>query len=57
MLEDLDLSDNSLSSLPADIFDGLSTLEDLDLSDNSFSSLPVDIFDGLRCLGKSEFGK
>ncbi|TGG93124.1 MAG: leucine-rich repeat domain-containing protein, partial [Aphanocapsa feldmannii 277cV] len=41
---------NDLSSLPEDIFDGLSNLQVLWLSSNNLSNLPEDIFDGLSNL-------
>jgi hypothetical protein len=44
------LSGNNLISLPADIFDHLTSLEFLDLSRNRLSSLPEDIFDHLTSL-------
>ena len=46
----MDLSNNGLSELPDDIFDGLAGLETLDLSNNGLSELPDDIFDGLSDL-------
>ena len=54
MFEDLDdsltllwLADNSLSSLPEDIFDGLTGLETLTLDGNSLTALETDLFDPL----------
>ena len=46
----LTLSDQSLSSLQANDFSGLSSLQNLDLGENSLSSLDADIFDGLSSL-------
>ena len=42
--------DNSLSSLAADTFDGLTALNTLYLNDNNLSSLAADTFDGLTAL-------
>ena len=44
------LNYNDLSSLPEDVFDGLSSLKTLWLQDNYLSSLPEDVFDGLSSL-------
>ena len=46
----LDLGDNSLSTLPAGVFDQLTALPDLNLSGNSLSTLPAGVFDGLTAL-------
>ena len=48
----LTLSDQSLSSLQANDFSGLSSLQHLDFTDNSLSSLDTNIFDGLSSLQK-----
>ncbi len=44
------LSDEGITSLKADDFDGLSNLEWLDLDDNDLTNLPEDLFDGLSSL-------
>ena len=49
-LERLDLTGNSLSSLPENIFSDLISLRTLDLTDNSLSSLPKNIFSDLISL-------
>ena len=41
---------NDLTALPADVFDGLSSLENLDLKLNDLSKLPDGVFDGLSSL-------
>eukprot|EP00903_Cladosiphon_okamuranus_P020236 g18573.t1 len=46
MLE-LEMQDNSLTTLPSDIFDNLPNLTLLYLHENSFSTLPAGIFDAL----------
>ena len=46
----LSLSDESISTLKADDFSGLSALEELYLSDNNISSLPANIFSDLSAL-------
>ena len=40
----------SLTTLPEDLFDGLTALESLWLSDNSLTTLPEDLFDSLTAL-------
>ena len=50
------MSSNDLTTLPADVFDGLSALESLDLSGNPLTTLPADIFDGLSVLGSLSLG-
>ena len=40
----------SLTSLPEDVFDGLSSLKFLNLQDNGLTSLPENVFDGLASL-------
>ena len=42
--------DNQLSTLPADLFDGLTALTTLYLQDNQLSALPDGLFDGLSAL-------
>ena len=50
-LETLFLHNNySLTSLPEDMFDGLSSLKFLNMQDNSLTSLPEGVFDGLSSL-------
>lgn len=49
-LENLNLGNTGLSSLPEDIFDGLATLQQLGLYRNSLTALPEDVFDGLTAL-------
>ena len=49
-LEDLSLSNNSLTTLPAGVFDELTALEWLFLSGNSLTTLPAGVFDGLTAL-------
>ena len=51
----LDLYDNSLSDLPAGVFDGLTALRELSLSVNPLSNLPAGVFDGLTALTDLEF--
>ena len=46
-LNDLQLNNQSLHSLPSGLFDGLTNLRNLDLQDNFLSSLPAGIFDDL----------
>ena len=46
----LDLSDESISSLDSDDFDGLTALTELNLDSNEISNLPSDIFSGLASL-------
>ena len=55
-LGDLDLSDNSLESLPVGVFDGLGALFYLDLYNNSLSSLPVSVFNDLNMLEDLDLG-
>ena len=43
-LTTLDLRDNALAALPANVFDGLTALETLRLSDNELATLPDDVF-------------
>ena len=49
-LEELDLADTRLSSLPSGVFDGLASLETLNLNKNRLRSLPAGVFDGLTSL-------
>ena len=46
----LNLSGNEITTLPADIFSGLSALESLSLGINQLTTLPSGIFSGLRSL-------
>ena len=46
----LNLNNNSLTTLPEDVFDGLSSLQTLNLFFNSLTTLPEDLFDGLSNL-------
>ena len=46
----LNLSNESLTSLQAGDFAGISSLQSLDLSNNDLSSLPEDVFDNLNSL-------
>ena len=48
----LNVSENNIGTLPADIFAGLSQLEELRLAENSFAggTLPQGIFSGLTGL-------
>ena len=43
-------------TLPADIFDGLTSLEDLDLGQNTIPSLPTGVFDDLTALTHLHLG-
>ena len=54
-MTDLDLSSNSLSSLPGNIFRGLTKLEDLDVSNNLLTDLPDGLFKGLSALETVRF--
>ena len=49
-LEELDLADTRLSSLPSGVFAGLASLETLNLNKNRLRSLPAGVFDGLTSL-------
>ena len=49
-LTSLNLSNNEITTLPANIFSGLSALETLRLDDNQLSTLPSGIFAGLTSL-------
>ena len=56
-LTTLDLSDNQLSALDAELFDGLTALEELnlsvqydDMSNKTLAALPAELFDGLSAL-------
>ena len=49
-LSTLDLSGNGLTTLPADIFDGLGSLSVLSLKKNRLTALPAGVFDGLSAL-------
>ena len=49
-LEELDLADTRLSSLPAGAFAGLASLETLNLNKNRLRSLPTGVFDELTSL-------
>ena len=49
-LTTLDLSSNSLTTLPTGVFDGLTALTGLWLYNNSLSTLPAGVFDGLTAL-------
>ena len=44
------INNGGLTTLPANIFAGLTTVESLFLNSNNFASLPVGIFDGLTAL-------
>ena len=46
----LDLSYNALTTLPDDVFEGLTALTDLDLDSNRLTTLSDDVFDGLTAL-------
>ncbi len=46
----LDLDNNDLTALPADVFNGLSSLETLRLQSNSLAALPENVFHGLSSL-------
>ena len=45
-------NNNLLTSLPEDVFDGLSSLKFLNMQDNGLTSLPVNVFDGLSSLSR-----
>ncbi len=49
-LEELDLADTGLRSLPAEVFGGLTSLQTLNLNKNRLRSLPAGVFAGLRSL-------
>ena len=49
-LETLDLGNNDLSALPADVFNDFTNLKNLRLPANDLEALPADIFDGLSKL-------
>ena len=51
----LDISSNSLTSLPSNTFFKTRKLTDLDLSSNSISTFPDDLFKGLTSLDKVNF--
>ncbi len=46
----LDLDNNDLTALPADVFNGLSSLQTLRLQSNSLATLPENVFHGLSSL-------
>ena len=46
----LDLGFNDLTTLPPDVFEGLSDLVDLRLVGNDLNTLPDGVFDGLSAL-------
>ncbi len=50
----LRLRGNDLTTLPEDVFEGLSNLGYLDLSSNMITTLPEDLFDGLSSLTRLE---
>ncbi len=52
----IDLSSESISSLTADDFDGLTNLRELTIFSNNLSSLPSGIFDGLSSLVSLNLG-
>ena len=54
-LEELNLSQNDLSTLPAGVFDDLSSLNSLNLSYNDLTSLPVGLLSGLSNLTELDF--
>ncbi|MCQ3808428.1 MAG: leucine-rich repeat domain-containing protein [Acidimicrobiia bacterium] len=56
-LQTLDLSDNSLASLPADAFNGLPSLESLSLDNNSLSGFPTRAFRDLGALVNLSMGQ
>ena len=49
-LTTLDLSENNLEELPAEVFDSLTSLTTLDLGDNSLEELPAEVFNSLTSL-------
>ena len=49
-MAELRLYDNQLSTLPADLFDGLSALTTLYLNGNQLTALPDGLFNGLSSL-------
>ena len=49
-MTELRLYDNQLTTLPADLFDGLTALTTLYLNGNQLSTLPEGLFDGLSSL-------
>ena len=55
-LYSLDLGDNELAALPADLFDGLTSLQSLSLGNNRLTALPADLFDGLTSLRSVDLG-
>ena len=44
------MDNNTFTTLPADVFDGLTALEELHMNNNSLTTLPADVFDGLTAL-------
>jgi Leucine-rich repeat (LRR) protein len=54
-LQQLDLSNNQLASLPKKIFHGLTGLVELNLSDNRLIFLPEDLIEGMRELRRLSF--
>ena len=53
-IEELDLSNESITALKAGDFDGLTALSDLSLERNQISTLPADVFDELTALTRLE---
>ena len=56
LINNLTLSNQSITALKAGDFDGLSALRSLSLAKNTLSSLPADIFSGLSALSILDLG-
>ena len=56
LITNLNLSDQSITTLKAGDFDGLSSLRSLSLAKNTLSSLPAGIFSGLSSMSSLDLG-